>query len=172
MPQNAVKRSHPPLEFVEHWGGTLGHHNGLEPCRKIECRVPMQAIRTRKKRQQRSTLPYRDFYRAILAGLLLIFVFAASFYDGRLLPDFDEPQPANETSKDKPEHPLRTGSIVIVPTSGNRCKQRIIDNATWIIRDHGIVDCEEMLSVIAERASRDTATHHLDAIRNSFFRSK
>ena len=60
---------------------------------------------------------------------------------------------------------LRTGSILIVPPQGNVCRQKLIDNATWRIRDNGFVLCNDAVSWHADaapvnraRASRRSAT--------------
>ena len=41
---------------------------------------------------------------------------------------------------------LATGSIIFVPILGNTCRKRLIDNATWQIRDYGPVDCRAALA--------------------------
>jgi hypothetical protein len=117
-------------------------------------------------KQRRRRVPYRDFYRALLAALLLIFVFAASFYDGTLWPTFRSAQDRSYTG-DPFDHALRTGSLLIVPPSGNHCKQRLIDNVTWIIRDNGFVDCDELVTRSIAQPARETSSR-LDAIRDGF----
>jgi hypothetical protein len=123
-----------------------------------------------KRRRVRRKVPYRDFYRAVLAGLLLIFVFAAGFYDRQWLTGSkDTPYTLNDTS----DHALRTGSILFVPASGNRCKHRLIDNYTWFIRDNGFINCDELVYRGTETISRDyNSSPRLDAIRDAFSRKR
>lgn len=123
-------------------------------------------------KRRRRKVPYRDFYRAILAGLLLIFVFAASFYDHPWL--FGSSNDTSYTVNDPSDHALRTGSILFVPPSGNRCRHRLIDNYTWFIRDNGFVNCDELASRgSSEPISREyNSNSRLDAIRDAFSRKK
>ena len=116
-------------------------------------------------------LPYRDFYRALLAGCLLIIVFAAAFYDRDWLSGTKRDKSYTLNGGD--DHALRTGSVLIVPPSGNRCKHRLIDNYTWLMRDNGYVTCNEL----GTRGNDQTGgTYHsgsrLDSIRDAFNRKK
>jgi len=123
-----------------------------------------------KRRRIRRTVPYRDFYRAVLAALLLIFVFAAGFHDRQW---FFGKNNTHYTLSDPTDHALRTGSIVFVPPSGNRCKHRLIDNYTWFIRDNGFVNCDELASRSADQVSHEAhSSPRLDAIRDAFSRRK
>ena len=61
---------------------------------------------------------------------------------------------------------LTTGSIVFVPLHGNRCRSRLIDNATWRIRDNGIVDCRAALSHSSPRLRWSAA--RVDVVRQGF----
>jgi hypothetical protein len=42
--------------------------------------------------------------------------------------------------------PYSTGTIVFVPSAGNDCRELLIDNATWRIRENGYTDCDTILS--------------------------
>lgn len=126
-----------------------------------------------KRRRVRRKVPYRDFYRGVLAALLLIFVFAAAFYDRDWLTGFGGAKDASYTVGDPSDHALRTGSILFVPPSGNRCRHRLIDNYTWFIRDNGFVNCNELASRGSDPVSREYNTSpRLDAIRDAFSRKK
>ena len=114
-----------------------------------------------------------DGYRAVLAALLLLFVLAATFSDGRLVPSFTGPSgqmqalqgPGNNAESDDE---LRTGSILIVPPQGNVCRQKLIDNATWQIRDNGFVLCDDAVSWHSERGTGQAGVR-IEAIRDGFF---
>jgi hypothetical protein len=41
---------------------------------------------------------------------------------------------------------LRTGTVLFVPLGGNVCRRRVIDNATWTMRDGGQVICDRAVS--------------------------
>ncbi|MGA2895175.1 MAG: hypothetical protein ABSE22_20110 [Xanthobacteraceae bacterium] len=58
---------------------------------------------------------------------------------------------------------LQTGSILLLPFSGNTCRQRLIDNATWRIRDNGLVDC-----AAATAQNTESWRQRTTAIRNAF----
>jgi hypothetical protein len=60
------------------------------------------------------------------------------------------------------------GSILFSPDPGNRCHQRLVDNARWQIRDNGIVDCSAAMAQIAESQRKQAAKQHQILIRNSF----
>ncbi|MGH6768604.1 MAG: hypothetical protein ACRECO_06230 [Xanthobacteraceae bacterium] len=66
------------------------------------------------------------------------------------------------------EDDLTTGSIVFVPTHGNRCRNSLIDNATWRIRDNGYVDCRTALSRNANVPRLNWSTARTHAIRQGF----
>jgi hypothetical protein len=38
---------------------------------------------------------------------------------------------------------LRDGTILFVPIGGNVCRRRLIENATWAVRDGGEVECDD-----------------------------
>jgi hypothetical protein len=62
-----------------------------------------------------------------------------------------------------------TGSIQLVSPIGNLCRERIIDNSTWQIRNNGWVDCEEALAKAANSAAAIRSPgSRLDMIRESF----
>jgi len=41
---------------------------------------------------------------------------------------------------------LSTGSMLVVSPNGNQCRERTIDNSTWLIHNKGWVDCDEALA--------------------------
>ena len=63
---------------------------------------------------------------------------------------------------------LTTGSIVFVPIYGNTCRSRLIDNATWRIRDNGLVDCRAALTHNAYDGPLGWSASRLDVIRHGF----
>lgn len=68
---------------------------------------------------------------------------------------------------------LRTGSILFLPEQGNVCRKRIIDNATWRIRDAGAVICDEAVSWNANSAgNRISPIARIEAIRDGFHTKK
>ncbi len=128
--------------------------------------VAIQRSRVRRK------VPYRDLYRAVLAGILLIFVFAAAFYHGDWLSRFSRQKDMSYTLANTPDHALRTGSVLFVPPSGNRCKHSLIDNYTWLIRESGFVACDELARGNGSVSREYTSSPRLDAIRDTFNRKK
>jgi hypothetical protein len=64
------------------------------------------------------------------------------------------------------EADLSTGSLLVVTPGGTFCRQRIIDNSTWQIRDNGWVDCDDALAKSAN--SGVPAGSRIDLIREGF----
>jgi hypothetical protein len=65
---------------------------------------------------------------------------------------------------------LATGSIIFVPILGNTCRKKLIDNATWYIRDHGPVDCRAALARGAHGNESGWSTSRVDVIRHGFYK--
>jgi hypothetical protein len=64
---------------------------------------------------------------------------------------------------------LRTGSILYVPDYGNVCRKRVIDNATWLVRDAGQVLCDDAVSWNANSATNgNSPLARIEAIRGGF----
>jgi hypothetical protein len=64
---------------------------------------------------------------------------------------------------------LATGSIIIVPVLGNNCRKKLIDNATWRIRDIGPVDCRTALARGAHGNESGWSASRVDIIRSGFY---
>ena len=68
------------------------------------------------------------------------------------------------------DNPLTTGAMVFVPDVGDDCRQNEIDNATWQVREIGIVSCREALSDQrrGRAGSGSSSSRRIDIIRDSF----
>jgi hypothetical protein len=64
---------------------------------------------------------------------------------------------------------LATGSIIFVPILGNTCRKKLIDNATWRIRDSGPVDCRAALAQGAHGNQLGWSASRVDLVRNGFY---
>lgn len=130
----------------------------------------------RPPKRAKSRLTARDGYRAALAGLLMVFVLAATLSDGRLMESLFKPSGRGKigSAQNAPtvtaygDDELRTGSILFVPTQGNVCQKKLIDNATWRIWNFGSVVCDEAVSWNAAHGTRFTGSR-INAIRDGFF---
>ena len=72
-------------------------------------------------------------------------------------------------SRGSNEGDLSTGSMVVVSPTGSLCRERTIYNATWQIRDKGLVDCTEALAKAASAGAEGrSAGSRIDIIRESF----
>jgi len=60
---------------------------------------------------------------------------------------------------------LRNGSVLVVSPSGQFCRNRMIDNSTWRMRDAGWVDCE---TALAKSTGAENTGSRLNLIRQSF----
>lgn len=56
-----------------------------------------------------------------------------------------------------------------MPILGNTCRKKLIDNATWQIRDNGFVDCRAALARGAHGNQLGWSTSRVDVIRNGFY---
>lgn len=61
-----------------------------------------------------------------------------------------------------------TGSIVIVPTNGDHCWQRMIDNRTGKMWDKGYVNCDEAVSPQEKDQRTGMSSLRLNAIGKAF----
>jgi hypothetical protein len=64
---------------------------------------------------------------------------------------------------------LQKGEVLFVPQDGNVCRRRVIDNASWTLRDAGEIPCDDEVfwnSNLPEREHK--VERRLDAIRNMF----
>jgi hypothetical protein len=60
---------------------------------------------------------------------------------------------------------LAKGPILFLPRTGNECRQSVIDNDTWRIRDTGKVDCD---TALGNAPPREGAPSRTDVIRKGF----
>lgn len=112
----------------------------------------------------------QDWCRAILAFVMLVFVFAISVSDGQIFPTFltqnnSETKPSIETRASK----LASGAIYIASPDAQTCELRQIDNSTWRIRNAGTVLCDQTGSLSLQHSERNAMPARIDAIRDSFF---
>jgi hypothetical protein len=137
--------------------------------------------------RKRRTSQRRERNRALAAGLVLLFVCASGLYfashslrtsDDRserlassLTAGSGSPHSLGASGNGTGDDDLTTGSILFVPNEGNICRQRLIDNRTWTIRDGGYVTCNEAVSWHTGTTSRKvyTPTSRVEAIRQGFF---
>jgi hypothetical protein len=61
---------------------------------------------------------------------------------------------------------LRNGAILFVEPDGYPCRQKVIDNATWLIREGGLVNCDTALSQITSQQRQKWSSERAEAIRS------
>ena len=105
-----------------------------------------------------------EFKRAVLVcGFALAFCLAVIVIANWLQPS------ASTASRASSEAALSTGSMLVVPATGDLCRQSTIDNSTWRIRSNGWVDCDEALAKIANSgADTRSPSSRLELIRQGF----
>lgn len=116
-------------------------------------KTPQRGARRARSRHQRAWM---------VCGVL-ISLWAAIHY-GRDMPVLFQSRRVVQESK--PE--LLSGSILFVPSSGNICRQSLIDNATGQIRDNGLVDCTTAKVETEKSWAARMALQRQAAIRDSF----
>ena len=114
----------------------------------------------------------RDMRRTYVLLVWLAFGFAILIYSNDWHPSgwsalrneaaTKPPQPAHVESY--------TGSIIIVPTRGDFCWQRMLDNRTGKMWDKGYVNCDEALSRAEKDARGGMSTARINAIGKAFNR--
>jgi hypothetical protein len=108
-----------------------------------------------------------EYSRAILAGTALAGLLAGGYWIGA---GWQTPS-MRETAFARPPAPpgdnLSTGAIVFMPALGNDCRQNVIDNRTWEVRQGGTVPCNEARAG-AHRGPGGAPATRLDIIRDSF----
>jgi hypothetical protein len=106
-----------------------------------------------------------DVRRAFLAcGLVLALCIVAA-----VIGSWSQASSPAAQSRASNENNLSTGSMLVVSPNGNLCRERVINNATWQIRDKGAVDCVEALTKAAiSSAEGRSGGSRIDIIRESF----
>ena len=107
-----------------------------------------------------------DTLRAIIAGGVLVGISVLTYVlsTGWQTPTLRET--AFSRTPQKTED-FTTGAVVFMPTIGDECRQKTIDNRTWEIQDHGAISCKEALAASKRTTSRPGSTR-IDVIRDSF----
>jgi hypothetical protein len=128
-------------------------------------RVPQNPPRPGRDNGARSRAPAssfgRDRRRALIVCAALAVVLGLSVAIGS--------QFALTPPSDQDRGPqLAKGPIIVVPRSGNDCRQSEIDNATWRIRELGTIDCDAAFGTGTETIPREGALSRVDVIRNGF----
>jgi hypothetical protein len=79
------------------------------------------------------------------------------------------PPPPTTASQSATNNALYTGSILFVPTEGDACWQRFLDNKTGRLWDNGLVSCEATAAEsLLLQQGRYTSVGRLEAIRKGF----
>jgi hypothetical protein len=123
----------------------------------------------RKHRPSRSSAGWlgRDRWRALAACLCVACLVAVgvSMRDWSFLANWSPSSPSSKsTQQAQAGDEFATGSIVVVPLRGELCRHLVIENATWRIRDGGLVDCHTVLL-------QSAGPRHLSAARAELFRT-
>lgn len=101
----------------------------------------------------------RDMPQAYLLLVWVAFCFSIFFFFSDWSPVRQEaaerPQ-TNKVSDADVNDKIYTGSIIIVPSRGNRCWERMLDNRTGTMWDKGFVNCDEAVSQLVENKQLGT----------------
>jgi hypothetical protein len=130
--------------------------------------------RFRSSRSRRRGFFGRDRWRALVAGASLVILLAsgALLAGNGQLGDWSSSLSRFAFGRPEPKLPadddLATGSILIVPLSGENCRQLLIDNATWRIRDQGLIDCHTAL--VRSGSTRQLSAARVEVMRAVFGR--
>jgi hypothetical protein len=78
------------------------------------------------------------------------------------------PQKAATPKPERSAAEIYTGSIIIVPPTGENCQQLTIDNRTGEMRDKGFVNCYAAASPPERDPSKAISSKRINAIGNAF----
>jgi hypothetical protein len=142
------------------------HHGSISPGNPSAGNarlVRAQGARIRFAARRRGT----DRWRALVACLLL-----AVFLGFGLLLTGAVPSPTASTAAlaDRSGNALANAQVMFVSRSGDRCRQRAVDNATWVIRDRGEVDCDAPPPQPTDAVRSEGLPARMDVIREVFRR--
>jgi hypothetical protein len=135
--------------------------------------------------RRKRTARHRDRNHALLAGGVLVLICAGSLFIANNVIKSSEhlrgvsriaegamaaKQLSGSGAGDQTgDDYLSTGSILFVPREGNVCRQRVINNRTWLMRDKGYVICDEAVSWNANTQGQPSSpVSRVDAIRSGF----
>jgi hypothetical protein len=91
------------------------------------------------------------------AGVLL-------YFNGGVSWQAAAPAPQRVASDDE----LYTGSIVVVPTQGDRCWQMMLDNRTGRMWEGGYLDCDAVVDALTDSKRTGASAVRLNAIGSAF----
>lgn len=111
----------------------------------------------------------RDLVRTVAIASGLVTVFAIAFAVSNSW-QVRTPQHRTVIRSAQSDNNLTTGSIVFVPQIGDICRENVIENATWIVREVGKVPCQEVLPGGLAGIGLGPLTR-VDIIRESFRRA-
>jgi hypothetical protein len=77
------------------------------------------------------------------------------------------PSPPTVQAKQPEDDGVAIGSVLVSPWNGDNCRLLLIDNATWQIRDHGLVNCQAATNE-ARSAKRASSAARDNAMRAVF----
>jgi hypothetical protein len=109
-----------------------------------------------------------DGWRALAAFLCLALLLAFGAYMSDWSPLTARSQPAQQARGG--DNSPSTGSVVFMPLSGDQCRQRVIDNATWRITDNGTAECHAVLLPPTRTRAGQPPTGRFDAFQDAFKR--
>ena len=116
----------------------------------------------------------RDIPRTYLLLVWFAFGFVVLIYSNDWRPSGWSAMRQQTTTQQQPQrNPAEayTGAIIIVPTRGDNCWQRMLDNRTGKMWDKGYVNCEEAVSRADKEARSGMSTLRINAIGKAFNRS-
>ena len=142
--------------------------------RPVEPRYSRASIMAARARRHRRWF-MRDIPRTYLLLVWLAFGLVVFIYSNDWHPSGWSAlrQQATEQQQQQPQrNPAEAyaGSIIIVPTSGDNCWQRMLDNRTGQMWDKGYVNCDEAVSRADKEARSGMSTLRINAIGKAFHR--
>lgn len=63
---------------------------------------------------------------------------------------------------------LYTGSVILVPATGEQCWQLLFDNRTGTMREYGYINCYDVVSQLEEEKNAATPSKRIHVISNAF----
>jgi hypothetical protein len=79
-----------------------------------------------------------------------------------------KPQQAAKAKPQRSDAEIYTGSLIIMPATGEKCQQMMMDNRTGRMWEKGIVNCYEAATPTQKDPSEAISSKRINAIGNAF----
>lgn len=130
--------------------------------------VALRSRRAHVHRTARRAVRHREWGIGLALTLGFATIILGGFTWGApLLQNLGAPGPGGTAAAGEGER--RRAAVLFVPLKGNVCRQRLLDNETWLIADAGFVTCDEAVTWNSHYPdTRFQFTERIEQLRSGF----